>query len=264
MQTDHGTDQDDVIRRLHSLGTEPVEPSLASRHLTFLAAAGPVTAGRRRSPLVVGALLAGLVMGGTGLAAALPGSLPGQASSVARSALEAVNLVDGKQSTPEAKAAKAAAKAAKEAAKAADTSDSNLKVGRFLTGCTTGTPPVPFTGTHGQYVKAHPDNSATADVNEREVAAKSDCGKPLSSIGTHDAADATKDKDDDATEVDHEGSGKPADAGRPESPGKSEEEHPPSTATKEQGSENRATDPGKSDDAGKSDEHRPEGVGSGS
>lgn len=261
-----GTDQEDVIRRLRSLGTEPVEPGVAGRHLSFLAA-GPVAAGRRRRPMMVGAMLAGLVMGGTGLATALPGSLPHQASSVARSALAAVNLVNGDQAPSHPSAAKAAAKAAKAAAEATeaattDADQGHAKVERFLTGCTAGTPAVPFTGNHGQYVKAHPDNPATADVNEREAAAKSNCGKPLASLGT-DTEDATKPEAPEAPEVENEGTGKPADAGRPESPGKSEQEHPPTTAVKEQGSEHRATDTG-TDDTGKSSDHRPEGVGSGS
>lgn len=259
------TDQEDVIRRLQSLGTEPVEPSVAGRHLSFLAAAGPVAASGRRRPLMVGAMLAGLVLGGTGLATALPGSLPQQASSVARSALAAVNLVHDDEASSHPSAAVAAAKAARAAAKATeattpDDQQSDAKVERFLTGCTSGTPAVPFTGNHGQYVKAHPDDPATADVNEREVAAKSDCGKPLTSLGT-DNEDATK---PEAPEVENDQSGKPADAGRPESPGKSEQEHPPTTAVNEQGSEHRATDTGNSDDAGKSSDHRPEGVGSGS
>lgn len=269
-------DHDEVVRRLRSLGSEPVEPGVAGRHLSFLAAAAaPEAARTRRRPLMVGAMLAGLVLGGTGLAAALPGSLPQQAGAVARDALEAVNLVDGKKN-----AAQSAKKAAQAAAKAAAT-QSNLKVGRFLEGCFTGTPPVPFTGNHGQYVKAHPDDPATADVNEREVAAQSDCGKPLSSLGADDAAeDATEaekadkvkaekaekakaDKADDADDAADatEGAGKPADTGRPESPGKSEDTHPPTTAVNEQGSDNKATDTGNAGDAGKADERRPEGVG---
>ena len=263
-----GTDHDDVIRRLHELGAEPVEPSLASRHLTFLAAAGPVAARSRRRPLMVGAMLAGLVMGGTGLAAALPGSLPEQAGSVARSALEAVNLVDGKQaatqSVPMAGRGNAEAKGA--------ATQSKPKVDRFHDGCTVGSPATQFTGNHGQYVKAHPDNPATPDVNEREVAAHSDCGKPLSSLGKDEATeDADKKAEVEAEKAkaekaakQAEDAAKPADAGRPESPGKSEEEHPPATAVKEQGSDNKATDTGNSGDAGKSSEHRPEGVGNGS
>ena len=223
--------------------------------MSFLGAAAPVPTRSRRRPMMVGAMLAGALLGGTGLAAALPGSLPEQAGSVAKSALAAVNLADDDRGN--SAAAKAAAKAAKEAraAENENSSDSNMKVGRFLQGCTAGTPPTAFVGTHGQYVKAHPDDPATTDVNERQVAAESDCGKPLSALegGTETAdADAKEEK---------EGSGKPEDAGRPESPGKSEEDHPPAVAENEQGSENRSTDTGSSGDAGKADEHRPEGAG---
>ncbi|MGI8685221.1 MAG: hypothetical protein ACR2MO_09070 [Acidimicrobiales bacterium] len=260
-------DQDNVVRRLRSLGTQPVDPGVADQHASYLRAATPVAARSRIRPLMAGALLAGAVLGGTGLAAALPGSLPEQAGSVAKSALAAVKLVDDDSAAE--KAAKAEQKAAAKTAKAADT-DGPGKVERFLTGCTAGTPPVAFVGNHGQYVKAHPDDPATPDVNERQVAAQSDCGKPVGSLA--DEADATeeekaakatkaKDEADAADEADDTESGKPADAGRPESPGTSEEEHPPATAVKEQGSEHRNTDNGKSGNAGKADEHRPGGVG---
>jgi len=260
-------DQDNVVRRLRSLGNQPVEPHIADQHASYLRAATPVAARSRMRPLMAGALLAGAVLGGTGLAAALPGSLPEQAGSVAKSALAAVKLVDDESAADKvAKAADKAAKAqAKAAAKAADT-DGPGKVARFLAGCTTGTPPVAFVGNHGQYVKAHPDDPATP-ANERQVAAKSDCGKPLGSLAdeadateAEKAAKATKAKDD-ADKADDTESGKPADAGRPASPGKSEEEHPPATAVKEQGSEHRSTDNGKSGGAGKAGEHRPDGVG---
>lgn len=251
-----GTDHDEIVSRLRSLGHKPVDTGTANRHMSFLGAAEPVPVKTRRRPMMVGALLAGALLGGTGLAAALPGSLPDQASSVAKGALSAVNLADDDHGN--SAAAKAAAKAAKEAraAENENSSENNLKVGRFLQGCTAGTPPVPFEGTHGQYVKAHPDDPATTDVNERQVAAESDCGKPLSALeGANEAADEKEAKEE------NEGSGKPEDAGRPESPGKSEEDHPPAVAENEQGSENRSTDTGKAGDAGEADEHRPEGVG---
>ncbi len=262
-------DQDNVVRRLRSLGNQPVEPHVADQHASYLRAATPVAGRGRMRPLMAGALLAGAVLGGTGLAAALPGSLPQQAGSVAKSALAAVKLVDDDSAAD--KAAKAAAKAAKaaekSAAKAAGDADGPGKVGRFLAGCTAGTPPVAFVGNHGQYVKAHPDNPATADVNERQVAAESNCGKPIGALAEDDAATdeekaakATKAKDA-ADKAEDAETGKPADAGRPESPGKSEEEHPPATAVKEQGSENRSTENGKSGEAGKSADHRPDGVG---
>ena len=250
-----GNDHDDIVRRLRSLGDQPVDPSTAARHTSYLNAAAPLPMRNRRRPAMVGALLAGALLGGTGLAAALPGSLPEQAGSVAKQALAAVNLAKDEKAAD--KAAKQAARTAAQAANE-NSSESNMKVGRFLAGCTVGTPPVAFSGTHGAYVKAHPDDPATPNVNERQVAAESDCGKPLSSLEGASSSEA----DDKAKEAgENEGSGKPADAGRPDSPGKSEEEHPPADAGNQQGSENRATDHGSSGDAGKADEHRPEGVG---
>ena len=213
---------------------------------------------------MAGALLAGALLGGTGLAAALPGSLPDQASSVARTALEAVNLAeDDDPKDPAREADKAKSKAdradkaeAREARKAAG----GHGVARFTESCTTGTPPTAFVGNHGQYVKAHPDDPATADVNEREVAAESNCGKPLHAVENKAAAgedaDAAGKPDDAGKPAD---AGKPEEAGRPTSPGKSEEPHPPADAGKQQGTENRSA--GNGHDAGKADEHRPEGVG---
>ena len=262
-------DQDNVVRRLRSLGSQPVEPEVADQHASFLRAATPGPASRRMRPLLAGALLAGTVLGGTGLAAALPGSLPEQASSVAKSALAAVNLVDDDESSSDKGASGEHGKSADaKADKEADT-DGPGSVERFLAGCTAGTPPVPFVGNHGQYVKAHADDPATADVNERQVAAESDCGKPLDAIadeaGDTDeekAAKAAKAKDE-ADAADDAQDGTSEDAGRPEAPGKSEEEHPPADAGNQQGSENRNTETGKAGDSGKAGEHRPEGVGPG-
>lgn len=243
--------EDEIVGRLRSLGSAPVDPTLAEAHTSYLVTP-PVVARTRMRPLLAGALVAGVVLGGTGLAAAVPGSLPRQAGSVARSALVAVNLAKEKPSAAD----KAAAKAAKAARVA------RAKVGRFTQGCTTGTPPVPFTGNHGQYVKAHPDDPATLDVNERQVAAQSDCGKPLTSLedrddtaGTEKAERAEKAakpekpekpakpaKPAGAEDDDDEGEdrpARPADAGPPTSgsPGKSGEEHPPATAGEVEGAE---------------------------
>ena len=243
-----GTEHDEIVRRLRTFGHQPVDPGTADRHLSFLGAAAPAPERSRRRPMMVAALLTGAFLGGTGLAAALPGSLPEQASSVAKHALAAVAGDDHGNSA----AAKAAAKAAKvaRAAESENSSDSNMKVGRFLQGCTAGTPPTAFVGTHGQYVKAHPDDPATAAVNERQVAAQSDCGKPLSSLeGGNEAAD-----DKDAKE-ENEGSGKPADAGKPASPGKSDEEHGTEAESEDAGENGKPAEPGKSA------EHRPATAG---
>lgn len=248
-------DQDEVVRRLHALGEHPVPPDVAERHAAYLAAATPVAGRSRMRPLLAGSLLAGALLGGTGLAAALPGSLPEQASSVAKGALEAVNLVeDDEPKDPAKEAAKAQRKAARAQAKAANAA-SGQGVVRFTQGCTVGNPPVPFTGNHGQYVKAHPDLPNTPDVNEREVAAQSNCGKPLVAVTNKANAGAqgtqSTNKPADA--------GKPADTGRPESPGKSEDTHPPADA--QSSTTPGSTAPGTTGDAGKSAENRPEDAG---
>ena len=268
-------DQDPTVRRLHALGTQPVDADVAARHQAYLAAATPVPARSRMRPLLAGSLLAGALLGGTGLAAALPGSLPEQAGSVAKAALRAAQVIDDEDSDKKAEQAKA--KAEREAARAERKAAGANGVERFTEGCTVGNPAVPFEGNHGQYVKAHPDDPATADVNERQVAAESDCGKPLASLTGDDGDDADDESTGKAGATGQEkaaeakaaadarkaeaGGATPADAGRPESPGNSEGPKPPATAVNEQGSENRATDRGSSADAGESAENRPEGVG---
>lgn len=263
-------DQSPAVRRLHELGTQPVDADVAARHQAYLSAATPMPGRSRMRPLLAGTMLAGALLGGTGLAAALPGSLPEQAGSVAREVLAAAQLVDDEDG--DKKAEKVARKAARAAAKA----HGGYGTERFLEGCTVGDPAEPFTGNHGQYVKAHPDDPATPDVNERQVAAESDCGKPLSSLNGDEEAqenEADEPKDETrATGAEKAAEAKAAaearkdaaqsgEAGRPESPGNSEGPKPPATAENEQGSENRATERGSSDDAGKAAESRPEGVG---
>jgi hypothetical protein len=263
-------DQSPAVRRLHELGTQPVDPDVAARHQAYLSAATPAPGRSRMRPLLAGTMLAGALLGGTGLAAALPGSLPEQAGSVAREVLAAAQLVDDEDGD------KKAEQAAKKAARAAARAEGGPGTERFLEGCTVGDPPEPFKGNHGQYVKAHPDDPATPDVNERQVAAESDCGKPLSSLNGDDeseANEADEPKDETrATGADKAAEAKAAaearkdaaeggEAGRPESPGNSEGPKPPATADNEQGSENRATERGSSGDAGKAAENRPEGVG---
>ena len=265
-------DQSEAVRRLHELGTHSVDPDVAARHEAYLSAAAPAPGRSRMRPLLAGTMLAGALLGGTGLAAALPGSLPEQAGSVAREVLAAAQLVDDENGD------KKAENAAKKAARAAAKANGEHGTARFLEGCTVGDPATPFKGNHGQYVKAHPDDPATAHVNEREVAAESDCGKPLSSLngdeneneadepkdenkatGAEKAADAKADAK--AAAEARKAAAEGGEAGRPESPGNSEGTKPPATAENEQGSENRATERGSSDDAGSSTENRPEGAG---
>ena len=79
----------EVTERLRALGAQPVDPPLASAHLTAIASVRP--AGRLRQRLAVaGALFAGTLIGSTGLAAA--GALPRTMQDVAQSALAKVNV----------------------------------------------------------------------------------------------------------------------------------------------------------------------------
>lgn len=236
----------EIVSRLRALGEQPIDPGLAARHTSFLAAASPVAARTRRRPAVTAAFVAGVLLGGTGLAAAVPGPLPTQATSVAKSALKAVQLADDEPKDP-AKAARAAAKAA---------GGKGGGVARYSGPECTGMPAGPYN--HGQYVKAHPDDPATLDRNERQEAAESRCGKPMHAGDGAGAEDKDKGK---SGENKPEDAGKPAETGRPESPGNSETSHPPATAEKEQGTGNRSTDAGNAGEAGKAEENRPEGVG---
>lgn len=228
MRSLEGMEHDDVVRRLSSLGRRPVEPHVAERHAALLAsvAAPALPPSRRFRPVLAGTLLAGALLGGTGLAAALPGSLPDQAGSVARAVLEAVNLADdGRASDPSGTtriadkaghtgtgAADAAPEGTDAATDDAGTDDDAARRGptkdaahpgaggvtRFTEGCTAGAPPTAFTGNHGQYVRSHPDDPATPDANERQVAAQSECGKPLPAVhGGEEDGDQDEDADDD-------------------------------------------------------------------
>src|SRR5687767_9677168 len=81
---------EDLQARLRAMGEQSVEPSLQSAHLTAMAA---MTPGRRSlAPKVraAGIFLAGLLVGGSGLAAA--GALPDPAQHAAHRALGAVGV----------------------------------------------------------------------------------------------------------------------------------------------------------------------------
>jgi hypothetical protein len=81
-------DHDELIDRLRDLGRQRVEPSVQSAHLTAMASARPA---RSRSKLrVAGAFLAGLIVGGSGLAVA--GALPDAAQNAAHDAFEQVGV----------------------------------------------------------------------------------------------------------------------------------------------------------------------------
>lgn len=82
-------DHDDTLRRLHDLGTQPIEPGRSARDLHAMAAVRPSArvGGKLR---IAGAFLAGLLIGSTGLAAA--DALPDPAQHVAHTVLDRVGV----------------------------------------------------------------------------------------------------------------------------------------------------------------------------
>ena len=82
-------DYEDLENRLNTLGRQPVEPALASRHLTAMTNVLP-----RRNLMqrlrIVGAFAVGVLVGTTGLASA--GALPGGMQEVAHDTLGAVGV----------------------------------------------------------------------------------------------------------------------------------------------------------------------------
>src|SRR2546423_3882666 len=141
---------DDLERRLAAFGHHPVPDDVARRHLALMEATPVAVAAVGRGQtwsrkLVVGAaFLSGLVTGGFGLAAA--GALPSPAQNVAHDALHVVGV-----KVPEGK------------------SESHP---RSTDGCDGAT-----VKNHGQFVSSQP-------AGDRSEAAKSDCGKPLTSVKT--------------------------------------------------------------------------------
>jgi len=221
------TEYDAIQSRLRGLASVPVDDAVADRHLSTLADVGaaPVGGGRSRRFLVMGAVVAGTFVGSATLAGAATGNLPDVAQDAAHTALAKVGV-----DVPKAKGKSAEHKQV-------DDTDGPGSVERFLEGCTLPDGSA-FVGNHGQYVKAHADDAATADVNEREVAAESRCGKPIQA-GTEAGT----------SEADTDESKKPADAGTPDDPGKSED-HKPADA-----------DAGQPDSPGKSGDHKPADAG---
>jgi len=82
------TEHDDLIERLRSLGGQPIDPALQSAHLTAMAGVRPSQVWTKVR--VAAAFLAGLLIGGSGLAAA--GALPDPAQNLAHSALAQVGV----------------------------------------------------------------------------------------------------------------------------------------------------------------------------
>jgi hypothetical protein len=144
------TEFDDLVARLRALGSQPVDPAVASEHLTAMAA---VHAGRARpvgrfQRLKVGAAFAaGIVLGATSLASA--GVMGQTVQDKVADAAQHVNV--------------------------------NLPGGTERYGVGAAECPGYTPGTnHGQWVKAHKGDPD---------AAKSDCGKPVSAVNkSHDDA----------------------------------------------------------------------------
>ena len=221
-------EHDDLIRRLHDLGTAPVEPRLAASHLASLSTVtpAPVQPFKRGHLMVVGAMVATTFVSSSAMAGAMTGNLPGPAQDAAHTVLAKVGKDvprsdKGQARAEAAKAAKAERQAGKSGTAAKGGADDDaVGVERFLgdetTPCTLpdGSP---FEGTHGDYVAAHPDDPETPDVDERAEAAQSPCGMPL------DAVDAKHDPADDKGKGNDAGGGKPATrpaGGKPATTGK--------------------------------------------
>lgn len=84
-------EHDDLISRLRAFGRRPVDPDLAARHLSAMAAPTPADAPRRHHRLrVVAAFAVGLLAGTTGLATA--GALPNGVQEIAHTTLGSVGV----------------------------------------------------------------------------------------------------------------------------------------------------------------------------
>jgi hypothetical protein len=163
------SDHDDLTARLRRLGEEPVDPWLATRHLTAMAAARPARGAQWRGRMkIAAAFAAGLLLGGTGLAAA--DVLPNPVQGVAHDTLAKVGV------------------------HVADSE--NHGVARNTEGCGGMT-----YKNHGQFVK-----DAVANGMDAATAAKSPCGKPLHEKQGDDEQPATAGSQDTPANPDCQGS----------------------------------------------------------
>ncbi|HUP68325.1 MAG TPA: diguanylate cyclase [Acidimicrobiales bacterium] len=187
-----------------SAGDERV-PMTADRFTNpSVAPAVPARSRRSRNPAVVAAFLGGLLLGGGSLASAATGTLPGPMQHAAHSVLARIGIP-----VPSGRAQHGTG-----------TSPAERSVERFLDDA--GTPcTIPggsqFSGTHGQYVAAHPDDPSTPH-DERALAAKSRCGRPLA--GGPSQPPAAPGKPDDP--------GNSAEAGGPDGAGRQDAGQPAS------------------------------------
>lgn len=184
-------EHDDVVRRLHAFGRRPVDPDVAGRHAALLRTAAGAPAPRSRlRPVMVGTFLAGSLLGGAGLAGATAaGKMPEPAQNALHHALARVNVdVPKADEDPDARGDrdegdKRSAKGDRRSRTAEGRTSGDGPphgVARSTEGCPPG-----FTGNHGQYVRSVRDDPATPE-NEKALAARSQCGKPVPSLHDDD------------------------------------------------------------------------------
>jgi hypothetical protein len=134
--------EDELIARLHSFASAPVDDDLAAAHATFMATAQVVASPRRHvRSMVAGGTLIGAMLAGTGIAAAA-GNLPSPVQNAAHTVLAKVGV------------------------------DVPRGTARSTDGCPAGQ----TFKNHGQFVRSQPAGAA------RDAAAQSNCGKPLVSV----------------------------------------------------------------------------------
>jgi hypothetical protein len=181
---------EDLTRRLGALGRHPVDRGLADRHMAMMASVQVREARRRRvHPALAGALLAGTILGG-GVAGAVTGTLPDPAQDAVHNVLSkvGVDVPEGDRQAGKGAGQFESPAAGSRPGSSAGSSRADENGGSGVggpeergPGAATGTERVdcgPLTGNHGRWVVAHWDDPATPDRNEREEAARADCGKP--------------------------------------------------------------------------------------
>lgn len=254
-------EHDDLIARLRALGERPVEPALASRHLTAMAAVGRPRGARFGRAKVVAAFVAGLVLGTTGLASAGVMGAGVQDSLADAAAKVGVNLPGGKP--------------------------------RYSAGCDGYTEGM----THGQYVSAATNaeerkaraksdcgkpsqaverSNQGGNGNRSDNESRSECAPPWAGKGK--AGKAVKAQNPDWTppagcpaenearenEADDDRGNKPEETPAPQSQGNPDPQGPPSTTpapAADQGQENKAENAPETPD--RPDVPEPEGEGLG-
>ncbi len=157
------------------MGSRPVDPVVAARHAALMRSVSPEALAPRRRfrPVLVGGLVAGTLFGSVGLAGALTGSV----TAPARAVLETVGLMDDAGDDADTPKVTPAGQVDVPELEGGSGPEAQVTPGER------GVERVPcdgFTGTHGQWVAAQPDDPAT-EVNERNEAARAECGKPVPS-----------------------------------------------------------------------------------